>query len=96
MDVLLKANQWKLNKLHEIAWRRAYKDTVMSFEDLQIKNYTSTIHCRNGQSLLIKIYKAKYNFCGRNSSKLLVRNNSCNIWFESELLGPSVNTVFKR
>ena len=25
MDVLLKANQWKINKLHEIVWRRTYK-----------------------------------------------------------------------
>ena len=25
MDVLLKANQWKINKLHEIVGRRAYK-----------------------------------------------------------------------
>ena len=45
----------------------------------------------------MEIYKAIHNLAEGNLSEFLVRNNhNYNLCFESELLLPNVNTVFKR
>ena len=37
----------KINKLHKRALRIAYNDTIMSLEELLVKDKTSTIHHQN-------------------------------------------------
>ena len=86
----------KINKLHERALRIVYNDTVKSFEELLIKDKTFTIHHQNIQPLVIKMYKAVNNLPGGNLSEFFVRNNyNYNIRSRSELIVPSINTVFK-
>ena len=85
-----------INKLHEKALRIVYNDTIMSFEELLVKDKTFTIHHQNIQSLAIEIYKAMNNLPGGNLSEFFVRNNhNYNLRSKSELTVPSINTVFK-
>ena len=86
----------KINKLYEKALRIVYNDTVTSFENLLIKDKSFMIHHQNIQSLAIEIYKAIHNLPGGNRSEFFVRNNhNYDLSYESELLQPNVNTVFK-
>ena len=88
----------KINTLHERALSIVYNDTIMSFEELLVKDKTFTIHHQNIQSLAIEIYKAMNNLPGENLSKIFVRNNhNYNLCSRSELTVPSINsnTVFK-
>ena len=86
----------KINKLYERALRIVYNDSVTSFENLQIKEKSFMIHHQNIHSLVIEIYKAIHDFPEGNLSGVLVRNNhNYHLRFESELLLPNVNTVFK-
>ena len=73
-----------------------YNDTIMSFEELLVKDKTFTIHHQDIQSLAIEMYKAVNNLPVGNLSDFLVRNNlNCNLRSTSELTVPSINTVFK-
>ena len=65
----------KINKLHERALRIVYNDTVMSFENLLIKDKSFTIHHQNIQLLVIEMYKAIHNLPRGNLSEFFVRNN---------------------
>ena len=65
----------KINKLHERALRIVYNDTIMSFEELLVKDKTFTTHYQNTQSLAIDMYKAVNNLPGGNLSEFFVRNN---------------------
>ena len=65
----------KINKLHERALRIVYNDTIMSFEELLVKDQTFTTHYQNTQSLAIDMYKAVNNLPGGNLSEFFVRNN---------------------
>ena len=65
----------KINKLHERALRIVYNDTIMSFEELLVKDKTFTTHHQNTQSLAIDMYKAVNNLPGGNLSEFFVRNN---------------------
>ena len=65
----------KINKLHERALRIVYNDTIMSFEELLVKDKTFTTHYQNTQSLAINMYKAVNNLPGGNLSEFFVRNN---------------------
>ena len=56
----------KINKLHERALRIVYNDTIMSFEELLVKDKTFTIHHQNIQSLAIEMYKAVNSLPGGN------------------------------
>ena len=86
----------KINKLHKKALRIVYNDTIMSFEELLVKDKTFTIHHQNIQSLGIEIYKAMNNLPGGNLSKYFLRNNhNYNLHSRSELTVPSIRTVFK-
>ena len=65
----------KINELHERALRIVYNDTIMSFEELLVKDKTFTTHYQNTQSLAIDMYKAVNNLPGGNLSEFFVRNN---------------------
>ena len=65
----------KINKLHERALRIVYNDTITSFEELQVKDKTFTIHHQNIQLLAIQMYKVVNNLPGGNLSEFFVRNN---------------------
>ena len=65
----------KINKLHERALRIVYNDTITSFEELQAKDKTFTIHHQNIQLLAIQMYKVVNNLPGGNLSEFFVRNN---------------------
>ena len=65
----------KINKLHERALRIVYNDTIMSFEELLVKDKTFTTHHQNTKSLAIDMYKAVNNLPGGNLSEFFVRNN---------------------
>ena len=52
-----------------------YNDTIMSFEELLVKDKTFTTHYQNTQSLAIDMYKAVNNLPGGNLSEFFVRNN---------------------
>ena len=65
----------KINKLHKRALRIVYNDTIMSFEELLVKDKTFTTHYQNTQSLAIDMYKAVNNLPGGNLSEFFVRNN---------------------
>ena len=43
-----------------------YNDTIMSFEELLVKDKTFTIHHQNIQSLAIEMYKAVNSLPGGN------------------------------
>ena len=73
-----------------------YNDTVISFEELLVKEKTFTIDYHNIQSLAIEMYKAVNNLTGGNLSKFFVRNNhNYSLRSKSELTVPSINTAFK-
>ena len=73
-----------------------YNDTVISFEELLVKEKTFTIDHHNIQSLAIGMYKAVNNLTGGNLSKLFARNNhNYSLCSKSELTVPSINTAFK-
>ena len=87
----------KINELHERAPRIIYNDTVMSLENLLIKDKSFTIHHQNIQLLAIEINKAIHTCQEKILAKIFfVRNNhNYNLRSESELLLPNVSTVFK-
>ena len=73
-----------------------YNDTVISFEELLVKEKTFTIDHHNIQSLAIGMYKAVNNLTGGNLSKLFARNNhNYSLRSKSELTVSSINTAFK-
>ena len=73
-----------------------YNDSITSFEELLVKDKTFTIHNQNIQSLAIEMYKAVNNLPKGNLSELFVRNNhNYDLRCRSELIVPSVHTVFK-
>ena len=51
----------KINKIHERALRIAYKDYESSFNSLLERDTSVTIHTRNLQILMIKMFKTKEN-----------------------------------
>ena len=50
----------KINRIHEIALRIAYKDNVSSFDKLQLTGNLVTVHQRNSHLLTIETYKASH------------------------------------
>ena len=86
----------KTNKLHERALWTAYNDTITSFDELLVKDKTFTINHQNIQSLAIEIYKGVNNLPGGNLSEFFVRSShNYNLGSRSELIVPSINTVFR-
>ena len=86
----------KINKLHEMALRIVYNETITSFEELLIKDKTLTIQHQNIQSLAIEMYRAVNNLPGGHLREFFVRNShNYNLRSRSELTVPSINTVFK-
>ena len=86
----------KINKLYERALRIVYNDTIISFEELLVKDKMFTINHQNIKSLAIEMYKAVNNLPGGNLSDFFVRNDhNYNLRSKSELTVPSINTVFK-
>ena len=86
----------KINKLHERALRIVYNDTIMSFEELLVKDKTFTIHHQNIQSLASQMYKTVNNLPGGNLREFFVSSNhNHSLCSRSELTVPSINTVFK-
>ena len=86
----------KINELNERALQIVYNDTITSFEKLLVKDKTFTMHYPNIQSLAIELQKAVNNSPGGNLSRFFVRNNhNYNLCSRSELIVPSINTVFK-
>lgn len=73
MDVYESQINDKINRLQEKALRLIYNETVMSFEDLLIKDKMCMIHHQNIQSLAIEIYKTMNNLTGRNNKKYCVQ-----------------------
>ena len=51
----------KINKIHERALRNAFKDYVSSFDILLERDKSVTIHTKNLQILMIKIFKTQNN-----------------------------------
>ena len=51
----------KINHLHERALRMVYKNDLLTFEELLIKDGSVSIHHRNIQFLAIELYKSKNN-----------------------------------
>ena len=49
----------RINRLHERALRVAYKDFDSSFEELLRRDSSTTLHQRNLQKLMTKIFKVK-------------------------------------
>ena len=49
----------KINKIHEKALRLAYKDMVLTFEQLLAKNKSVTTHERSLQSPIFETFKTK-------------------------------------
>ena len=49
-----------INRIHERALRIVYRDDILSFEDLLIKDGSVRIHHRNIQLLAIELYKSKH------------------------------------
>ena len=86
----------KINKLYERAVRIVYNDTIISFEELLVKDKIFTINHQNIKSLAIEMYKVVNNLPGGNLSDFFVRNDhNYNLRSKSELTVPSINTVFK-
>ena len=55
----LQDNNQKINKIQERALRITYKDTESTFSELLQKDCAVTIHTRNLQILMTKMYKTK-------------------------------------
>ena len=55
-----------------------YNDTIMSFEELLVKDKTFTIHHQNIQSLAMDMYKAVNNLHGGNLELFVRNNHNCN------------------
>ena len=51
----------KINRLHERALRIAYSDYVSSFEELLIKDKSTTIHQKNLRVVAVEMYKISHN-----------------------------------
>ena len=69
----------KINKLHERAPRLVYNDSITSFEELQVKDKTFTIHYQNIQSFAIEMYKTVNDVLVGSFNKFFVRNNHITI-----------------
>ena len=69
----------KINKLHERAPRLVYKDSITSFEELQVKDKTFTIHYQNIQSFAIEMYITVNDVLVGSFNKFFVRNNHITI-----------------
>ena len=52
-----RAQNTRINKIHERALRIVYNDDISPFQDLLEKSGTVSIHCRNLQLLAIEIFK---------------------------------------
>ena len=77
----------KIDKLHERSLRIVYNGSVMSFEELLVKDKTFALHHQNIQSLTIEMYKAVNNLLGGRLSDFFVRNNhNSNVRSKSELI----------
>ena len=51
----------RINRLHERALRIAYSDYVSSFEELLIKDKSTTIHQKNLRVVAVEMYKISHN-----------------------------------
>ena len=86
----------KTNKLYERALIIVYDDTVMSFEDLFIKDRSFTIYHQNMYYLAIEIYMALNNLPGGNFWEFFTRASHTNILrSNSEQILVSINTLTK-
>ena len=86
-----RAQNNKINKLHERALRVIYKKSSLSFQQLLEMDNSFTIHERNLQKLAIEMYKVKRNMCPRPFQELftpVVRGRS-------EWVIPSAKSVNK-
>ena len=55
------------------------KDSITSFEELQVKDKTFTIHYQNIQSFAIEMYKTVNDVLVGSFNKFFVRNNHITI-----------------
>ena len=51
----------RINRLHERALRIAYSDYISSFEELLIKDKSTTIHQKNLRVVAVEMYKISHN-----------------------------------
>ena len=65
----------KINIIHEIALRIAFKDTSSKFEDLLMKAASVIIHQGNLQLLPTEIYKTKHDLNPKFMGEIFVERN---------------------
>ena len=71
-----------------------YNDYESSFEDLLVKDNSSTIHHRNIRLLAVEIFKIKNNISTQLVSEILEKRNiSYNLRSQTEFVIENVNTV---
>ena len=86
----------RINRIHEIALRVAYKDDKSSFADLLIKDNSFTIHERNLQRLAIEMYKSKNGIAPIIMKEVFTESeNVANLRNTLEFQRHNVKSVFK-
>ena len=85
----------RINRLHERALRTVYDDYESSFQTLLDKDCSYIIHHQNIQRLAIEIYKMiNDQICAPGFKDLFCLRDVCNTRSFSDLIVPSVNSVF--
>ena len=89
-----RANNNKINRLHERCLRVIYSDKQSSFQTLLEKDGSASIHNRNLQFLATEMYKVKNNLSPSIIAELLEqRNENYNLRNNNPFTIPAVRTV---
>ena len=89
-----RANNNKINRLHERCLRVIYSDKQSSFQTLLEKDGSVSIHNRSLQFLATEMYKVKNNLSPSIIAKLFEqRNENCNLRNNNPFTIPAVRTV---
>ena len=84
----------KINKIHERALRIAYKDYVSSFDILLERDKSVTIHTKNLQTLMTKIFKTQNSMDLPFMNEIFrERENMYNLRNNNEFVIPWIKTV---
>lgn len=96
MDVSRKTNH-KIKRVHKRAFRIVYSEHVSSFQDLQHKDNSFTIHHQNIQSLATETYETLNNLPGDTFEGLVTpRMDSYSLRLEQEVSTVLEGKIFFR
>ena len=83
----------RINYIHERALRLVYDDYISSFDELLVKDNSTSIHHRNIQKVAIEMFKVKNNLCPEILQSLF-RKTAGRTRSQATFIRPKVNSVY--